>query len=722
MIQYDEKHRIFKLDTPHTSYVFGLSDQKYPGHIYYGKSLGDTDLAYLLREEEMLPPSVRPRRKVNFLDEFPMEYPFGGTGDTRESCIDILTEDGQAGLEPTYAGHRILDHKPALEGLPATWGENVQTLEADLRDEVTGLLVTLSYSVFDDTDAVIRSVRVKNCGERPIRLTRVLSACLHLEQPDAELVTLPGHWGREKRMQRQGVGYGGLTAESVRGTSGHQAHPFMGLVSKDCTQKGGEVWAMNLVYSGDFLAKTTKDPLDQIRMVMGIHPQRFCWELKPGDTFQAPEAVLVYSDEGFGKMTRTFHFLYRNHLMRGDWVHRQRPVLINNWEATMYDFDTEKLLSFAREASKAGIEMLVMDDGWFGHRNDDDSSLGDWYVNEEKLPGGLPYLAEQVNALGMKLGIWFEPEMISEDSDLYRAHPDWALQVNGRRPGLARDQLVLDFSRPEVVDGVYAQIREVLSSANIEYVKWDMNRPLTDIGNAVLPPGRQGEIVHRYMLGVYSMLERLLTDFPHLLLESCSSGGGRFDAGMLYYSPQIWGSDDSDAIERLSIQEGEALLYPLSAIGAHVSDCPNQFTGRTVPFETRGIVALGGTFGYELDITKIPEEERALIPGQVEMYKRYNDLIREGEYYRLESYYENHQYDSYMVVSEDGAEALLVTVQVFSRVMRCSRRLCLQGLEPDAFYEVDRKHYQGATLMQAGLLIPNARGDYQAQLIPIRRV
>ncbi len=777
MIQYDEAHHIFKLDTPNTSYVFGLTDESYPGQIYYGKKIGDTDLGYLLREDERpQPPSLLRREKAGYFDFYPMEYPSCGIGDARESCIGIRTMDGQEGLELRYCSHRIYAGKQPLEGLPATWDESpsvfpvspemvsagtdtaetkaneaeqttciadcgtaCSTLEVTLEDAVTGLRVILSYTAFEDVDAITRSVRVENAGERSLYLTKVLSACLHVEQENLEVLTLPGSWSRERQLQRQKLGYGSIVTESIRGISSHQDHPFMALVTENCTQTTGDVYAMNFVYSGNFIAKAMRDQFDQTRMVMGIHPDRFCWKLEPGESFQAPEVVLVYSDEGLGKMTRTFHRLYRNHLIRGYWKDRRRPVLINNWEATYFDFDTEKLLAIAREAAERGIEMLVVDDGWFGYRSNDDSSLGDWQVNEKKLPGGFAYLAQEVNKLGMKLGIWLEPEMVSEDSNLYRAHPDWALQMNGREPGQARAQYVLDLSRPEVAEYVYGMIRDVLSSANIEYVKWDMNRLLSDVGNLTLPADRQGEIMHRYMLAVYGLQDRLTKDFPQLLLENCCSGGGRFDPGMLYYSPQIWCSDDTDAIERLSIQEGTQLIYPLSCIGAHVSICPNHGTGRVTPFETRGVVALSGTFGYELDITRLPDEEKDQIPGQVAHYKQFSHLIRNGEYYRIASWRENHLYDCFMVVSEDRTEALCTYVQVLSQINCKSRRIRLQGLDPDAFYSVTevtlaetcaegqgqpaaKKRYQGAALMYAGILMPRVMGDFQTRLLHIKKI
>jgi len=469
--------------------------------------------------------------------------------------------------------------------------------------------------------------------------------------------------------------------------------------------------------------------------MMGINPEDFTWRLEPGDEFDTPEVIMVHSSEGIGNMTRSFHDLFRNHLIRSPYKDLKRPILINNWEATYFEFDTDKLIAIVDEASKLGIEMLVMDDGWFGHRDSDNSSLGDWYVYEDKLKGGLKHLVDEVNKRGMKFGIWFEPEMISPDSDLYRAHPDWAIAIEGRTPGQAREQYVLDLTRPEVVDYTYDQVSKILKSANIEYVKWDMNRPLADMGSAKLPPEKMGEMFHRYMLGVYELQERLITDFPNLLLENCSGGGGRFDPGMLYYSPQIWCSDDTDAIERLSIQEGTSIVYPLSAMGAHVSDCPNHTVGRVTPFKTRGYVALAGTFGYELDVTKIPEEDRNMIPDQVKMYHTYNDLVRMGDYFRLASYSENREYDCYMVVSKDKSEALLTFVQVLNRPNQHSRKIRLKGLDPKRRYELtyvdpeDEKNntlsgetYSGDILMKAGILIQNPWGDFQGRLISIKAV
>lgn len=558
MIRFMEEQQVFWLDTPNTSYVIGISDGKYVGHIYYGRRIEGGNLRYLLREEEPpFLPSGNAREKVSFLDSFPMEYSFGGTGDFRESCIDIMTEEGQQGLELWYVSHSIYQGKKHLEGMPATWGETCDTLEIVTKDAVTGIEAVLSYSVFTDMDVITRSVWVRNTGEAPVWLNRVLSACIDMEAEDFELLTLHGSWARERHMQYRDIGYGSLVTESLRGESGHQDHPFLGLVSKDCTQTSGQAYAMHLVYSGNFLGKVQKNQFDRIRAVIGLHPEYFCWKLNSKESFQAPEAVLVYSQCGIGKMTRTFHDLYRTHLIRSEWKDRERPVLINNWEAPYFDFDTDKLLCIAREAAKAGIEMLVMDDGGFGHRDSDNSSLGDWYVDERKIKGGLRLLSDEIHELGLKFGIWFEP-------------------------------------------------------------------------------------------------------------------------GMLYYSPQIWCSDDTDGVERLSIQEGTQLLYPLSAIGAHVSDCPNHATGRNTPFDTRAKVAMAGTFGYELDITEIPEADRKEISSQIALYKKYGSLIREGDYYRLASYRENHLYDCIEVVSKDKETALLTYVQVLAEPNMPSRRILLQ--------------------------------------------
>ncbi|MCR5753659.1 MAG: alpha-galactosidase, partial [Acetatifactor sp.] len=595
-ISFNESEKVFRLDTPNSTYLIGIVDEKgFLGHIYYGKRIPDDNMQYLMRLPSYpeTPAYSRMGDQISFLDSLPTEYPGNGLGDFRESCFSVETKEGYRACGITYQSHRIFGGKPKLPGLPATYGEkeDCTTLEITCRDEVLNLTVILYYTAFEKIDAICRSVCIKNESKEEIKLTRVLSACLDMDNRDFDIITLHGAWSSERNINRRKLSWGKQGVSSMRGISSHQEQPFMALAEESATQTHGQVYAMNLVYSGNFTAQAQMSQQEYIRMVMGINPEGFCWTLKEGESFQAPEAVLVYSDTGLNGMTHAFHDLYRGHLVRGPYKDKARPSLVNNWEATYFQFDTQKLLDIAKTAADAGIEMLVMDDGWFGHRDDDTTSLGDWYVNEEKLSGGLKYLVDEVNKLGLRFGIWFEPEMVSPKSDLYRAHPDYALQIPGREGTLGRNQMVLDISRKEVRDCIYDQMYKVLSSANIEYVKWDMNRALTDVASFSLASDRQGELYHRYVLGVYEMQERLISDFPNLLLENCCSGGGRFDAGMLYYSPQIWTSDNTEAIDRLRIQEGTALIYPLSSMGAHVAVCPSHTNRRVTPFDTRGLVS-----------------------------------------------------------------------------------------------------------------------------------
>jgi len=728
-IRFFADRRYFKLDAKDTSYIIAIvDDEGFLGHVYFGKRIPDEPLHIesLLRiNEPPFVPSKNNRERMSFNDCFPTEYSTHGLGDFRESCLVIKDWNGHSVCGITYRDHKIYKGKPKLEGLPATYGDenSCTTLEITCSDNVLNLEVVLVYTVFENLDAITRSVRVKNRSENDIKLEKVLSACVDFDGIDYDIISLHGSWGRERKVHRTPVSYGKRSIESVRGISSHQTNPFIALTDKDANEDYGNVYGFNFVYSGNFIAVVEGGQFDTTRVVMGIHPANFEWNLAPGEEFIAPEVVMVYSDSGIGKMTRTFHDLYRNHLIRGRYRDRKRPVLLNCWEATYFDFDTDKLLSIAREASKLGIELLVMDDGWFGKRNSDNCSLGDWYVNEEKIKGGLKYLVDEVNKLGLEFGIWFEPEMISPDSDLYRAHPDWCIHVPGRTPVLSRNQYVLDLTNEEAAEYVYSRLRDILSSANITYVKWDMNRQLTDVGSSFLPKEKQGEIMHRYVLAVYRLLDRLTTEFPHILIEGCSGGGGRFDPGILYYCPQIWCSDNTDAIERLAIQSGTAMVYPLSTIGAHVSDCPNHIMGRTTPFETRGYVALAGTFGYELDVTRISEEDRKLIPKQVEMYHKYNDLIRAGDYYRIACYADNHQYDCWAVVSKDKSEALVTYIQVLHRPNYKSRRIRLKGLDENAVYRDTETNsvYSGSALMNVGLNITGIHGDFKGRLIHLVR-
>ena len=723
-ISYNEQLRVFRLDTPRTTYLMGLvGSENFLGHIYYGPTVPDDNMGYLLRlEERPFTPDANAGERASFYDCFPFEYPAWGGGNFRQPCLRLRTAQGGPNCELFYHSHRIFSGKPGLEGLPAAYGDNCATLEITLRDPVLDVKIRLLYTVFEDVDAICRSARIENAGGEVINLDAALSACLELDNEEFDLITLHGSWAREQNMDRRPLASGKQGAFSLRGISSHQFHPFLALCEHTATQERGLVYGMNLVYSGNFLAQAEVDQFNKVRAVLGIHPDGFSWKLEPGQSFQTPETVLVCSDAGLGGMSRAYHDFFREHLIRGQKKHR--PSLLNSWEACYFDFDHDKLLQLGREAARYGIELLVVDDGWFGKRDDETTSLGDWQVNEKKLPGGLKRLGEELAEMGVKLGIWMEPEMISPDSDLYRAHPDYAMTISGRTPTQARSQLVLDLTRKEVRDCIYDQISAVLRSAPIRYLKWDMNRPLIDVYSSALPPDRQGEAAHRYVLGLYELQGRLVDDFPDLLLENCCSGGGRFDAGMLYYSPQIWTSDNAEAVDRLVIQEGTSLIYPLSAMEAHVAACPSHVNGRITPFEVRGRVSLPGCFGYELDIDKLSPQEQTLIPEQLEEYRQYGPVFREGDCYRLASYRENGTYDAIMAVSKDKKTAVVSFVQVRSRAYRRSLRLKLAGLEETALYrrkDTDEVR-SGAGWMRGGLLMEAVQSDYLTALTVLERV
>ena len=720
-VSYHEDLKMFTLNAKDTSYVLGVLDDGYIIHGYFGKKIPDDDLTYLLRlTENPWTLKTNLRDKGTFMDATAFEYPCHGTGDYREPCLMVMDNEGMTTCDIRYVSHKIYKGKPALEGLPATFAKEneAETLELNCIDKHTGLEVVLVYTAFEDLNVITRSVRLKNSGNAPLNVKRVLSACVDFDNDGYDLITLNGSWARERVLERSKLHHGKQGIDSVKGESSHQNNPFMALVSHNADEDMGEAYGFNFVYSGNFFAQAEVTQHKCTRAVMGINHFDFNWLLEPGETFTAPEVVMVYSCEGIGGMSRTFHDLYREHLIRGEYKDKRRPILINNWEATYFNFDTDKLIDIAKQASELGIEMLVMDDGWFGHRDSDNSSLGDWYVYEKKIKGGLKHLVDEVNKLGMKFGIWFEPEMISPDSDLYKAHPEWAIQIRGRELTMSREQYVLDYSNKEVRDYIYGLMKNILDSANIEYIKWDMNRQLTEVGSASLPKERQRELWHRYVLGVYDLMNRLTTDYPHILLENCSGGGARFDPGMLYYSPQIWCSDDTDAIERLKIQHGTSICYPASAMGAHVSDCPNHTVGRSTPFSTRGNVAMVGTFGYELDVTRIPKEDKDAIPAQIAEFNKYNPIIRTGDQYRIGNVFEDNMWDAWIFVAKDKSEAVFTFVQVLGRPNYRNRRVKLKGLDPDAMYKnmTNGEIHSGAALMNAGIFI-GLNGDFASEVI-----
>lgn len=721
-IFYDKISKIFMLQMRNSTYSMKIVDDGYLAHVYFGRKILNEDISYLLRlNENPFTPTINMRDKAVFMDTISLEYPCYGIGDFREHSFQVLDENGMSTTDIRYVSHIIYKGKPKLQNLPATFAnENeFETLEITCIDKILNLEVTLIYSLFYNYNAITRSVKVKNNSSSACNITRVLSSSLDFDNSEYDMVSFYGSWARERHLERSKLRHGKQVIDSLRGESSHQHNPFIAICSQNAGEDYGEVYGFSLVYSGNFYACSEVSQHDKTRVAIGINPTDFNWLLEKDETFQTPEVVIVYSQNGFGEMSRTYHDIYRNHLIRGVYKDRERPVLINNWEATYFDFNTQKLISIAKQASELGIEMLVMDDGWFGHRDSDNSSLGDWFIYKEKIDGGLKNLVDEVNKLGLKFGIWFEPEMVSPDSNLFKEHPDWAIQIKGRDLTLCREQYVLDFSNKNVRDYIYNLIKNILSSANIEYVKWDMNRQLTEVGSNFLPQNRQRELWHRYVLGVYELMERLITDFPNLLLENCSGGGARFDAGMLYYSPQIWASDNTDAIERLKIQYGTSMCYPLSSIGAHVSDCPNHSVGRVTPFKTRGHIALLGTFGYELDITKISEDDKQEIKNQIQDYKTYNHIMRNGDQYRIGNIFIDNTWDAWIIVSKDKLEALFTYVQVLGKPNFRSKIVKLKGLNPNFKYknmEINET-FSGSTLMNAGIIIKNMWGDFQSKII-----
>lgn len=721
-ILYDAEQQVFHLQTENTSYVFGIAHGAYPVHLHWGKKIRSSAISDLYDPAAMsFSTTVDPSQPSLSLDTLPHEYPGYGSGDFREPAYEAELVNGTSVTELTYVSHNILQGKPALQGLPAVYAENeaeAETLQLVLEDAKAGLQTVLSYTVMKGFDAIIRSAKLINIGSHPLRLNRALSVSLDFPDSNYELIQLSGSWARERHLVRAPLRSGRQSIDSKRGASSHQQNPFLALLSPNAGEDCGEAYGFSLVYSGNFSAGADVDQYGATRVTIGINPFGFRWLLEPGESFQTPEAVLVYSDAGIGGMSRIYHRLYRSRLARGLFRDEPRPVLINNWEATYFGFDADKIEDIARAGQALGIELFVLDDGWFGRRDDDTTSLGDWFVDLRKLPQGLSDLAERVNRLGMQFGLWFEPEMISPDSELYRAHPDWCLHVPERRRTLSRNQLILDLSCPEVCDYIIDAVGSILSSAPISYVKWDMNRHMTEIGSAALPAERQGETAHRYMLGLYRVMEEITSKFPHVLFESCSGGGGRFDPGILHYMPQTWTSDNTDAVERLKIQYGTSIVYPASAMGAHISAVPNHQVHRSTPLSMRGDVAMSGNFGYELDLTRFSEEEQAEAAAQVAFYKEIRSLVQQGDMYRLLSPFEGNE-AAWMFVASDRSEALAGYFRVLAAPNTTRPRLRLQGLDPDKDYMLKETGavYGGDRLMHAGLLLPELHGDFRSKLL-----
>ncbi|WP_087974257.1 alpha-galactosidase [Oceanobacillus rekensis] len=719
MIIYNASTKEFHLQTQYSSYIFTVLKNNQLGHLYYGKKVQHREsFQHLMTERQRSNTSYVYEGDERFsLEILKQEYPSHGTTDYREPAFQILQENGSRITNFEYKSHDIYRGKKRLDGLPATYVESeveADTLEIILYDALIDVEMVLSYSVFEKFNAITRAVKFRNYGKEDINLTRALSINVDFFDADFEMIHLSGAWARERYMKSRKLEQGIQSITSTRGASSPHQNPFLALKRPTTTENQGEVYGFSLVYSGNFLAQVEVDHYDVARVSMGINPFDFNWLLESGESFQTPEVVMVYSDDGLNGLSHTYHELYRKRLARGKWRDRVRPVLINNWEGTYFDFDEEKILDMAKESKDIGVELFVLDDGWFGKRDDDTSSLGDWFVDKRKLPHGITGLAEKIKELGLEFGLWFEPEMVSRLSQLYEAHPDWIIHVAERNRSHGRNQYVLDFSREEVVNHIYEMMKKILSDASISYVKWDMNRYMTEIGSLKLPANKQREVAHRYILGVYNLYERLTTEFPDVLFESCASGGGRFDPGMLYYTPQVWTSDDTDAVERLKIQYGTSLIYPISSIGAHVSAVPNHQVGRLSSLDTRANVAYFGVFGYELDITTLNAQEKEIVKRQIGFYKDNRNLLINGIFYRIESPFENDgNVTSWMVVSKNQEEALVGRYQVLSLANAGLKRLLLKGLNADFEYQIEGLDgtFYGDELMHAGLQIDLFPGE-----------
>lgn len=735
-IIYNEKTREFHLYNQEISYIIKILDNDQPGQLYYGKRLTYREdfshlFEYAMRD---MSPYAFEGNSTFSLENIKQEYPTFGCGDMRFPAYEIERENGSHVVEFVYKEHKIYNGKPKLEGLPATYVESddeAQTLELVLEDTSINTRIVLLYTIYEAFPVIARSVRFECDSDEKITLLSAMSACVDLPDKDYEMIDLAGVWARERYVRRHKLDYGIQSIYSMRGCSSYQFNPFLALARENADEFQGQVYGFSLVYSGNFLAQTEVDNYDTARVLMGIHPNGFKWTLEKGESFQTPEMVMVYSEAGLNGMSQTFHKLYRTRLARGTWRDKVRPILINSWEAFYFDFDAPKLLGLADAAADLGMELFVLDDGWFGKRDDSTSSLGDWYPNEEKLKGTLKELAEKINAKGLKFGLWIEPEMTNKDSDLYRAHPDWLLAEQGKRICHSRTQYVLDFSKKEVREYIGDMLENLLAEVPVSYIKWDMNRTFSEVFSNGNDREYQGKVCHKYILGVYELYERLTSRFPHVLFESCASGGARFDPGMLYYAPQGWTSDDTDAIERLKIQYGTSMVYPVSCMGSHVSASPNHQTNRVTPLETRADVAYFGTFGYELDLLKLGEEDKAEIRRQIAFMKEKRDLIQKGTFYRLKSPFEGNE-TAWMIVSEDQKKALVGYYRVMQPVNVGFKRLKLKGLKEDTCYKVSGYAYDcyGDELMQVGMILSdsasgvwkkgvNDKGDFQAEVFEI---
>lgn len=720
MISYNEQEKIFYLNSKKSTYAFGVFKDTALVHLYWGKLLLN-QLSMSVISSEF---KSRSLSAMDFDDIsstiLPLEFSTYGSTDMRYPAFNCIHNDGSRISRFKYKSYEITDGKPRLEGLPATYaesGDNVQTLTVRLCDEVENIDVYLSYTVFEDLDAVTRSVKIVNNGD-DIRLTSALSMSVDFfGLPESDIIHLDGSWAREREAVRNPIVFGNQNVESRCGASSAFHNPFIAVCDRSTTETSGNAYGLSLVYSGNFTAGVEMNVYNTARAYIGVNPFNFEYALKSGDTFQTPEAVLAYSPDGLSGMSRIYHKLYRTRLCRGKYRDIERFALINNWEATYFDFNEDKIVAIAEKAKEIGVDTMVLDDGWFGTRTDDKKGLGDWVENPDRLPDGIGSLADKINKLGMHFGLWFEPEMVNPDSRLFEAHPDWVLHTKGRKSYCTRNQLTLDLSRDDVCDYIIGAVSAILEKANIEYVKWDMNRYMSEAGSALLPPEKQGEVMHRYILGLYRVLETLTSRFPNVLFESCASGGGRFDPGMLYYMPQTWTSDNSDAVDRLNIQYGTSFVYPFSSMGAHVSACPNHQVGRTTPFKMRCDVALPGQFGFELDLNKCTESELKTAKTAVEQYRRLGEIFHKGDLYRLASPFES-DISALEFVSEDKNTVILCIYSKIACANAADRYIKFGGLEENALYilEGTDKAYGGDLLMNRGYKFVNSN-EHQTEIL-----
>ena len=707
MICFNEKNKTFHLTGKRFSYIFYVNAAGFLQNVHYGAKVEEGDIAYLIAHRaKSHAPNPDSMNCDMALNEMPSEFSPYGRGDYREPTAIVLRRVGARMSRLRYVSHKIFDGVPEVKGMPHARGGG-RTLAVTLKDDCSSLETILHYTVWDESNVLVRNAEYVNAGKESVVLEKAYSFCCDLPEGDYSLLRLWGHWARERYPETVPLGHGVTRLQSLRGASSHQMNPFTALLAKDCAEEHGECYGVQLIYSGSFALTAEKSPVDTVRLQGGIQDIGFSMQLGGGETFVTPQAMLTYSDEGTGGMSRSIHDFIREQIVRPDCVYRRRPILVNNWEATYFDFDNEKLFAIIDEAARLGIDTFVLDDGWFGKRNDDRSGMGDWFVNENKLQGGLKTVIDRCKKNGLKFGLWFEPEMISEDSDLYRAHPDWAIKKEGVKPVCGRHQLVLDFTRKEIVDHVFGVVSKVLRENDISYVKWDMNRNITEVYSAALPPEKQGEFMHRYILGVYDLAERLTAAFPHVFFEGCAGGGGRFDAGSLYYFPQFWTSDDTDAYERTKIQWGTSYAYPLSAMSCHVSVCPNHQTQRNTPFETRGVIASLGATGYELDLSKMSQEDKEKTKAQIAAYKEIDELVLKGDLYRLSNPFENN-YFCEMLVSKDKNKAYVAGERAHGCPCDYDKTLRLYGLDEKKIYFIRELNItaSGKALCTAGLNFP----------------